>query len=418
MRRLVFLFSFATLVFSCLQLAAQEQPAPQTDATAYTSVSGHVICGDTGLPGRFAAVQLVPEKPQKTTFAADLGTVKDSKGFAKALAKNMAQPKKGTGLSAVSSIDGSFEMPKVPAGTYYVVAQLSGYPSPFSALTSMERFAADADAISRIQALAEKIVVQSAPVRLDVRLERGGSISGVIHYGDGSPAAGVSPVLMALQENGKWKADFDPGNQQKHTTDDRGRYRISGLAKGKYAIKAELPTNQMISGLGGSTDSHFSWGDALVVYSGGVLREKDIKPIEVGLGDEVDGIDISFPVDNIHQVSGTVVAKVDNHPLNSGWASLIDPETKETLRHTQLEEDGSFKFNYIPEGQYALSISHPGDTDKSAQVDAYAQMIHPTFLKNYQDATIQIDVKSDLTGLTVQVADQPAAGAPAKPPTP
>ena len=227
MRRLVFLFSFATLVFSCLQLAAQEQPAPQTDATAYTSVSGHVICGDTGLPGRFAAVQLVPEKPQKTTFAADLGTVKDSKGFAKALAKNMAQPKKGTGLSAVSSIDGSFEMPKVPAGTYYVVAQLSGYPSPFSALTSMERFAADADAISRIQALAEKIVVQSAPVRLDVRLERGGSISGVIHYGDGSPAAGVSPVLMALQENGKWKADFDPGNQQKHTTDDRGRYRTN-----------------------------------------------------------------------------------------------------------------------------------------------------------------------------------------------
>jgi hypothetical protein len=45
-------------------------------------------------------------------------------------------------------------------------------------------------------------------------------------------------------------------------------------------------------------------------------------------------------------------------------------------------------------------------------------MWNPTFLKNYQDATLPIEVKGDQTGLTVQVADQPATGAPAKPPTP
>jgi hypothetical protein len=411
MRRLVFILSSAALVFSCLPAAAQEQAAPQNSPSAYTTVSGRVSCGDTGLPARFAAVQLIPEKPQQAQIT-DWANVKDAKDLAKAMDKSMAQAQKGTGLSAITSIDGSFEMPKVPAGTYYVVAQLKGYLSPLSALSDEDKFKGGADAVKKIQAQAEKIVVQDAPVRVDVRLERGGSINGVIRYDDGTPAAGVTPVRMVMQEDGKWKTDFsNPGAQQSNTTDDRGHYRISGLAKGKYAVKAELPTNQMIQGIGGSSSLHFNIGDALVVYSGGVFREREIKPIEVGLGEDVDGIDIVFPIDNLHQVSGNVVA-------NAGWVILNDPDTKATLRRTKIEEDGSFRFNYVPEGQYDLVAAHAGDTDKSAPKGAFGQMLNPKFLRSYQDATMPIEVKGDQTSLVVQVADQPAAGAPAKPSTP
>jgi len=251
-----------------------------------------------------------------------------------------------------------------------------------------------------------------------VRLERGGSISGMIRYDDGSPAAGVTPVRMVLQEDGKWKADsYNPGAQQANATDDRGHYRIGGLAKGKYAIKASLPTRQSIQGLGGAMNMHFVTGDALDVYSGGVFRDKDIKPIEVGLGDEIDGIDIVFPIDNLHTVSGTVVAKADNHSLNNGMVHLDDPETKAWVRMTKIEDDGSFKFNYVPEGQYVLNASG-SDVDKSAPGGVFVQMMHPTFLKQYQDATLSLEVKSDQTGLVVLMADQPAAEAPAKSPTP
>jgi hypothetical protein len=417
MRRLVFILSSTALVFSCLPAVAQEQAAPQAAPSVYTTVSGRVTCGDTGHPARFAAVQLIPEKPQPTQTT-DWSKIKDSKDMGKAMEKGMAQAQKGTGLTAVSSIDGSFEMPQVPAGTYYVVAQVKGYLSPFDALSETDKYKGGADAVKKIQALAEKIVVQDAPVRVDVRLERGSSISGVIRYDDGSPAADLTPVRMVMQEDGKWKTDaFNPGGGNNNTTDDRGHYRISGLAKGKYAIKAQLPTNKSIIGLGGAQSLHHNTGDALVVYSGGVFREKDIKPIEVGAGEDVDGIDIVFPVDSLHIVSGTVTAKTDGHTLNSGAAALLDTETKEWLRYTKIEEDGSFKFNNVLEGQYALQIK-AADVDKNAQGDAYAQMFNPKFQKNYQDSTIQIDVKGDLTGLVVQVADQPAAGAPAKPPTP
>jgi hypothetical protein len=178
-----------------------------------------------------------------------------------------------------------------------------------------------------------------------------------------------------------------------------------------------LPTTQAIQGLAGSFDSHFNMGDALVVYSGGVFREKEIKPIEVGAGEDVDGVDIVFPVDNLHLVSGTVAAKTDNHPVNYGVVNLKDAETKERLRTTMIEEDGSFQFNYVPEGHYELLSSHAGDTEKNASGNG-ALMWNPTFLRSYQDATIPIEVKGELTGLTVQVTDQPAAAAPAKPTTP
>ena len=64
-----------------------------------------------------------------------------------------------------------------------------------------------------------------------------------------------------------------------------------------------------------------------------------------------------------------------------------------------------------------MSTGRVGDTDKSATPDAYAQMMNPKFLKSYKDLTMPIDVKGDLTGLTLQMVDQPA-GASAKPPTP
>jgi hypothetical protein len=418
MNRLVFILSSAALVFSSQPAAAQEQAATQTAPSVYTTVRGHVHCGDTGQPARFAAVQLIPEKAQQTQTS-DWANVKDSKGMAKLMEKSMSQAQKGTGLSAVSTIDGSFEMAKVPAGTYYVVAQLSGYLSPLSALSTRDLMMGGADAISRIQALAEKIVVLDAPVRVDLRLERGGSMNGVIRYDDGSPAAGVKPVRMVLQEDGKWVVDTFNPLVPATSTDDRGHYRIGGLAKGKYAVKAELPTHQMISGVGpGSVDMHANFGDALAVYSGGVFREKEIKPIEVGVGEDVDGIDLVFPIDNLRVVSGTVTAKTDNHPVNSGWVNLNDAETKATLRRTKIDEDGSFKFNYVPEGQYELATARAGDTDKNAPADAFVQMVNPKFLKSYKDLTMPIDVKGELTGLTLRVVDQTAAGASAKPPTP
>lgn len=135
----------------------------------------------------------------------------------------------------------------------------------------------------------------------------------------------------------------------------------------------------------------------------------------MGIREDVDGIDLVFLIDNLRAGSATVTAKTDDHSVNSIWVSLNDVETKASLRRTKLEADGSFKFNYVPEGQYPLVTMRACDTDKNAPADPIVQMANPQFVKSYKDLIMPIDVKNDMTGLTLQVVEQPAAGAPAKP---
>jgi hypothetical protein len=152
-------------------------------------------------------------------------------------------------------------------------------------------------------------------------------------------------------------------------------------------------------------------GDALLAYSGGALREKDVKPVELGTGADVDGIDIVFPISGLHSVSGSVVAKSDNHPVDAGTVELDDAETKTMLRTAMIEQDGGFHLNYVPDGQYVLRVTGAFDTEKSAGDDSggdFARMLNAKTLKSYGAAELPLLLKSDAPGLVLQVPDLPA----------
>jgi hypothetical protein len=343
--------------------------------------------------------------------------------FQKAMAQAMTAMMKGSNLSAITGLDGGFSLEKVPPGTYYVVAQQPGYLSPLSQFSMMERMKADDATLKAVKASAEKIVLEpNQPAHVELRIERGASISGVVRYDDGSPAPGVNAVLLQLQDDGKWK-QMGNGSILPTASDDRGRYRIYGIAAGKYAVKAALATTQATLGMGGGAGGvslHMNMGDALEVYSGGAVREKDVKPIEVGPGADVDGVDIIFPLDNLHTVAGSVVAKADGRPVNAGMIALMDPDGKTTVRSAMVEQDGTFKLNYIPEGQYVLHVTGASDMDQTGApggsanpLAALAMLSQSKTLKSYGDAELPIDVKGDSTALTLQVPD--ASSAPSAP---
>ena len=413
---------FVGLLFVLAGALNAQQAPPPAAPTANGTVTGRVFCEDTGQPGRFATVQLVSDHPTANPIF-DPATLGKNPDFEKTLAKALTSVMKGNNLSTVTGIDGSFSLEKVPPGTYYVLAQLAGYQSPLRQFSQMELVKADGAALEAVESASPKIVVQPGqPAHADVQLERGASISGTIHYDDGSPAPAVTPVLMVQGKDGKWKELSGSNGVLPVSTDDRGHYRIYGIAAGKYAVKAALPTMQAMTGLGASVSMHMNMGDALIVYSGGAMREKDLKPIEVGAGAEVDGVDVIFPLDNLHTVAGTVVAKFDGHAVDTGTVLLQDPDTKAMLRTMTINSDGTFRFNYVPEGQYLLKITGASDTDSAGNSDSgndLLRMMHSKVLKSYGDAEQPVTVKNDAAGLVLQVPDQAATPTTVpKPPAP
>lgn len=407
----------SALILLLCPISAFAQPAPSNPAAPAAQVSGHVTCGDTGQPARFATVQLIREHPNDDPLA-DPATSFNNPDFKKNLAKAMTAMMKGSNLSAITGLDGSFSLDKVPPGTYYVVAQLPGYLSPLSQLSMAERMKADDATLKTVRESSEKIVLApNQPAHVDLRIERGASLSGVVRYDDGSPAPGVTPVLLMLQADGKWKQVGAGVSLIPTVSDDRGRYRIYGIAAGKYAVKAALPTSQTMMGMGGGASSismHMNLGDALEVYSGGALREKDVKPVEVGPGADVDGIDIIFPLDNLHTVAGSVVAKADGHPVNAGMITLMDPDGKTPVRSAMVEQDGTFRMNYIPEAQYLLRATGATDKDHGSAPAGPANPLSDMLsqskvLKTYGDAELLITVKGESTGLSLQVPDAKSA---------
>jgi hypothetical protein len=403
-----------TLALAALLVASSlfaQQPAANVQAVAPGQVAGRVFCADTGQPGRFAGVQLIAEQLSKEPILDPASLGKDP-NFEKLLAKAMSAAMKGSNLATITTLDGAFSLDKVPPGTYYVIAQLPGYRSPLSQFSPLERMKADDATVKAVESQAEKIVVQSnQSAHVDIRLERGSTVSGSVRYDDGSPAPGVTPVLLALGKDGKWK-QMGMTSTLPASTDDRGHYRLYGIPAGSYAVQAALPTSQALVGLGGgSVSMHMNLGDALTIYSGGAFREKDLKPIELGTGQDLDGIDIVFPISGLHAISGTVVAKSDNHPVDAGSVELKDPETKAMVRMTMIEQDGSFHLNYVPDGQYVLQVSSAADTEQKPGDDSsgqFARLLHAKTIKSYGTADLPINLKSDSTSLVLQVPDLPA----------
>lgn len=415
----------ALVLFSAAACTAAQQTTPATSVgppEASGRVIGHVFCSDTGKPARFASIQLLSEQSARDSsqqagalIAGIAGSSQGKEGvdFGKLITQGMRAMMNGSNLTAMTDLDGSFMLDKIPPGTYYLIPQYAGYLSPIGQLTMQERMTAGTTTLEAVESKAQKVVVTSgSTANLDVQLERGAAIGGTIGYDDGSPAPGVTPGLMLLDKDGKWK-DLPPSSITPMVTDDEGHYRISGLPAGKYAVKAALPTTAASMGIGlRGISMHMNLGDALVVYSGGAVWMKNIKPVEVGAGDSRNDVDVTFPIDGLHVISGTVVAKSDQHPVNSGMVELQDPSDKTIkLRTTMIGKDGSFQFNYVPDGSYRLEVTTAGDmpidgSGGSDQGNPLAMLLNGSKpSKVYGGTGMTITLPGNSEGLTLQVPD-------------
>ena len=377
---------------------------------ATSTVSGRVFCADTNAPARMARVMLQP---------AELVDAYDEN-------KQMGVITQGQAVQ--TALDGSFVIPHVPAGTYYVIAALPGYVSPLAALWRgpwQLRELADPEARKKIARGVPRVKVQAnLPTSVNVTLERGAAVSGTIRYDDGSPASGVEVQLLVRHDH-QWEplpaASFQVGNHE-NVTDDQGAYRISGVAGQEYVLEAKVSVTRMEFSADGKGSFGMGFGGheySFSTYSGNTMRLKNVKPFSLKAGEELRGEDVEIPATRLHTVRGNVLAQRDGHVINGAFVALMYPDDNRSQASwgwVTNVEDSAFQLNFVPEGDYILTVNEASDNEYVKKQDPNnvgVTIIEPHKLHDYGPAHISLHVEGDMSGVNINVPDAPGQAASA-----
>jgi hypothetical protein len=339
----------------------QAQQVVAAGATPMGSVSGHVIAQDTQRAARFATVLL-----QSVASASSSDGLTDGDGSRASFGATFIG--RNGMVSAQTDVDGNFLAGNVAPGDYYVTATAPGYIPERALLQAAVNAAASPAAL-----LAQMPVVHVAAgssSSVVVTIERGATIAGLVQWEDGSPASGLSvrAVLSTAAVAGSGAQTLPGGLQGIQElqgipvgggaqgtvmTDDRGGFRISGLAPGDYTVQATIPPPAQSGGAGNTPRIQ----SPVRVYSPGVFRKAETKAISVGAGDERSDVRMMIDLHSLRTVSGEVTSSDPSKNVASGRAMLVDPNNPDLQRASSIGQDGSFAFYYVPAGTYTVQVS-------------------------------------------------------------
>ena len=252
---------------------------------------------------------------------------------------------------ALTTAEGKFSVTGLPGGNYGIRADRVGFIFVFN------------------QHGPNGLTLKPGDHKNDVtlKLTPSGSISGTVVDSNGEPVEDCNVV-----------AESTRGGQTSQT-DAQGRFRIGGLAPGKYRIKAtpDKPQSPPEIRTDGTLEAHYSQ-----TYYPNSVDEAGAAKISVEAGAEAAGTQIRLVRTPIVRVSGrvsglppgaenmylTVQTRQDNNrgfpfgfARNSGWS-----------RGAQVKKDGTFTLWRLAPGQYRIGAqwtSPTGQMSAAAPVD-------------------------------------------------
>ncbi len=368
------------------------QPTAPVPPPATGSITGHVFLGDSRLPARMAYVMLVPV------------------GAAEADDKKPA----ASSATVQTGLDGSFVMPDILPGAYYVIGVKLGYASP----VPLSYFAHD-DSNNAPKDLKEALADALTPVAVaanrtattDIFLNRGAVISGSVRFDDGEPYSQATVSLLRKDKDGKW-ADFETQEGMfvlskvgGSPTDDQGNFRVAGLPAGEYLLRTTLALSGAdvnSPGVDSPNEPDYRWD----IYFGNGIRPSEAKTITLKDGEQSNGNTIEIRLSRFHSISGTVISQETGRPINDADVGLHNGDDDSTCTVTRINRDtGQFRFPYVAEGEYTLKVTGAADVIRGKDGDKP--------IRTYADASQSIIVKGEMSGVTIQVKPLPVAAATA-----
>jgi carboxypeptidase family protein len=342
-----------------------------------------------------------PQRDVRTAPAAATGTIKGVVTTADAQARplrrvrvTLSGPSLQLPRAVVTGDEGTFVFERVPLGRYTVTGSKDGY-------VSMNYGAARPGRPGTSLPLAA-----SQTIDLALRLPRGAVIAGTITDVDGLPAAGVQVVaLMSRFVGGAGERRLVPAPvAYRSLTDDRGIYRIYGLAAGEYTISAQ--SQQRAVGLGVPEVRTFTDGrvgaqplTSAVVFYPGTTDLAQARRFTLAAGEERAGVDLQMQYVPLATVSGVVPVTANGPPPFVTMSRLGDIAGFEQTRDARVEADGRFVFVSIPPGSYLLIARAlpPATGNGPPPAGASSQWFTAPVVVEGQDVTVALSPQPTLS---------------------
>lgn len=239
--------------------------------------------------------------------------------------------------------DGRYRVPQLPAGLFAVVASKTGFVTTAFGVSPTGT------------PLAVDLAVGQDTGGVDIRLPVAGAIAGRILDADGTPFQGARVEAR--------RPRYEQGAQTlavlgSDITDDRGEFRIGGLAAGLYYVSAIDPHFEDVGDPQGPQEYS-------PTYHPGVVFPDDAARVRVDAGQVSPGVEFQLSLVRPARVSGRIAAN-DGRQLLSG-AVIMTAEHGDHLaalpvRDVTINPDGTFEFRNVPPGRYVIRAR--GETDR------------------------------------------------------
>jgi len=233
---------------------------------------------------------------------------------------------------------------------------------------------------------------------VDVRLPRGSAITGLLFDEFGEPADNVT--VTALELRGEVSRPMAVGVAS-GVTDDRGRYRLGGLAPGRFIVATTASKDP--------ADPRTGKGYAPAYYPG-ASEIASARPVDVLEERETQWIDFGREPVRVATITGTAVNSI-NAPVTDRVILVASQRSGAVIAETQSAEvkgaDGAFTIPNVPPGDYVLQATSKR-TDGGEGKEFGMQ-----YVTVYQDDPPALRVKTsaglDVVGRLTQDGRPPAA---------
>jgi hypothetical protein len=290
------------------------------------------------------------EDPQKGTavlrgyvLASDTGNP-----IRRALVRATSQDGRSGGMTQTDA-DGRFEIKELLGGRYTLMVTKAGYVSMSYGQRRPEQ-----------QGTVLEITDGTMVDKIAFSLPRGGVITGTVLDEFGDPVAGAQVNALRFRYvNGARRLAPSGGG----STDDRGIFRVYGLAPGDYFVSAALRAPQQMMMGPTSVASSPVEGYAPTYYPG-TPNPAEATRITVRAAQETSNISLALIATRLSSISGRAVTS-SNAPVVQGMVMMMPADRLAGgmmlgMSNTMTRADGTFQLLGVAPGTYNLSLRPRG----------------------------------------------------------